>query len=130
MKKHVIILAVFVAASLLFSQTVVAQDGWLQNKIRQKMLQRLNDQPEPKATAKVTDKITKTGDYTFAIDYAGLRRYYTVHVPASYSPATPAPLLFALHGGGGDMGYMARDEFYGQISKSEDNGHIVVFPNG
>lgn len=131
MKKPFVILAAFAIACLLLSPVAEAQDGsWVQNKIRQRLLKRLDDQPEPKATASVTDKITKPGDYTFAIHYAGLRRYYKVHVPASYRAGRPAPLLFALHGGGGDMGYMARDEFYGQISKSEDNGHIVVFPNG
>lgn len=133
MKKHLFILAVMlVASALLLGAADAAQEGggWLKGKIREKLQQRLADQPEPRVTARVTDKITKPGDYTFAIDYPGLRRYYMMHVPPSYRPDKPVPLLFALHGGGGDMGYMARDEFYGQISTSDKRGHVVVFPNG
>jgi polyhydroxybutyrate depolymerase len=51
-------------------------------------------------------------------------------VPARYDPATPAPLLIALHGGGGSMDYMANDEHYGQIAKAERENYVVVFPNG
>jgi polyhydroxybutyrate depolymerase len=38
--------------------------------------------------------------------------------------------VFALHGGGGSMDIQANDAFYGQISKSEQAGYVVVFPNG
>jgi polyhydroxybutyrate depolymerase len=41
-----------------------------------------------------------------------------------------APLVLALHGGGGDMRYMARDGIYGLISKSNAAKFIAVFPNG
>ncbi|MEZ0262861.1 MAG: PHB depolymerase family esterase [Alphaproteobacteria bacterium] len=135
MKNHFLVLAaIIVASTLFFGPSDASQDsgggGWLKAKIRERMLSKLNDQPEPRVTAKVTDTLSKTGDYTFAIHYAGLRRYYMVHVPSGYNPDKPAPLLFSLHGGGGDMGYMARDEFYGQISKSDELGYVVVFPNG
>lgn len=55
---------------------------------------------------------------------------YRVHVPQKYRAATPAPLVLAFHGGGGDMNYMAKDKYYGLISKAEAEGFIVVFPNG
>ncbi len=42
----------------------------------------------------------------------------------------PAPLLLALHGGGGHMELQADDAKYGLISKSEQAGFIAVFPNG
>lgn len=104
--------------------------GELRDKLRAKLLEKLQEKPAPEVTAKITDKITQPGDYTFAVPKDNLTRMYIVHVPKSYTPDKSVPLLFAIHGGGGDMGYMARDEFYGQISESEKRGHIVVFPNG
>jgi len=55
---------------------------------------------------------------------------YQVHVPARVDPATPAPLMFALHGGGGSMDYQADDAHYGHITKSDREAFVVVFPNG
>lgn len=74
--------------------------------------------------------IDQPGDYTFSIRHDGLPRMYRVHVPQSYSPAHPAPLLLSFHGGGGDMDHQADDHHYGQITKSEAEGFIAVFPNG
>lgn len=75
-------------------------------------------------------KITGPGDYSLSIVHAGLTRRYRVHVPLSYAPSTPAPLVFSFHGGGGSMDYQANDSYYGQISKSGQAGYIAVFPNG
>jgi polyhydroxybutyrate depolymerase len=55
---------------------------------------------------------------------------YQVHVPAKVDPATPAPLLVVLHGGGGSMAYQAKDANYGQITQSDRVGFVAVFPNG
>ena len=38
--------------------------------------------------------------------------------------------MLALHGGGGYAEYMADDERYGLISKSDSAGFVVAFPNG
>lgn len=70
------------------------------------------------------------GDFSFTMTHGGLARMYRVHVPARYDPARPAPLLVALHGGGGNMDIQASDSAYGQIAKSESEGFIAVFPNG
>jgi polyhydroxybutyrate depolymerase len=70
------------------------------------------------------------GDYSFTLQHDGLARMYRVHIPAKYVAATPAPLLVALHGGGGNMDLQADDTLYGQTTKSESEGAIVVFPNG
>lgn len=69
------------------------------------------------------------GDYAFDLQHDGLARRYRVHVPARYDPARPAPLLVALHGGGGNMDLQA-SEAYGQVAKSDSEGFIAVFPNG
>ncbi len=66
----------------------------------------------------------------FSIEVGGATRRYLVHVPASYDATRPAPLVLALHGGGGNMQHMAKDEHYGIVSKSDRAGFIVAFPNG
>jgi polyhydroxybutyrate depolymerase len=77
-----------------------------------------------------TARITQPGDYAYTIEYGGLSRGYLVHVPRRHDPARPAPVLVALHGGGGNMHLQADDENYGLIGKSESAGFVAVFPNG
>ena len=74
--------------------------------------------------------IAAPGDYRFAFTHDGLRREYLVHIPKRYDPARPAPMILALHGGGGSMSYQANDRNYGLIAKSEEAGFVAVFPNG
>lgn len=80
---------------------------------------------DPQATP-----IRSAGDYRFTFEHGGLKREYRVHVPRSFRPGRPMPLVVALHGGGGDADFQASDERYGLISKSEAAGFIVAFPNG
>lgn len=70
------------------------------------------------------------GDASDAIAFGGHKRLYRVHVPASYSPLKPVAVVFALHGGGGNMDYQANDAYYGQVAQAEKDGYVVVFPNG
>ncbi len=70
------------------------------------------------------------GDYHATLDFGGKKRTYKFHVPKSYSANKPAALIVALHGGGGDADIMSRDDLYGLITKSEQAGFIVAFPNG
>ena len=74
--------------------------------------------------------IAAPGDYRFSFLHDGLTREYLVHVPKSYRANRPAPIVMALHGGGGDADFQASDSKYGLISKSEQAGFIAVFPNG
>ena len=73
---------------------------------------------------------SRAEDLRLALEHGGLAREFRVHVPASYDPARPAPLLVALHGGGGNMDLQADDRLYGQVTASEQHGAIVLFPNG
>lgn len=85
---------------------------------------------EPSKAIESDGLITASGDYSFSMMHAGLTRWYRVHVPASYSPSSSMPLVLTLHGGAGNMDIQANETYYGQISKSEQAGYIVVFPNG
>lgn len=57
-------------------------------------------------------------------------RKVLVHVPATLDPAQPAPLVLALHGGGGHAEFMADDAHYALQKKADEAGFIVAFPNG
>ncbi len=83
--------------------------------------------PEVQAPAAT---ITAPGDYRYSLEHGGRTRLYRVHVPAGYRSDSPAPLLLSLHGGGGSMDHMARDENYGQLGHAAREGQVLVFPNG
>lgn len=106
-------------------QQAIAQEGSFRERLKQRQAQK-----QQKANAEAESTITRPGDHTFTIMHGGMSRKYLVHVPTKYDPAVPTPVLFALHGGGGDMNHHANDRNYGLISKSEREGFIAVFPNG
>jgi len=84
----------------------------------------------PPAATAAPAAITTPGEHRGTLRHGGLERRYRLHVPARRDPATPAPLVVALHGGGGNMDWQADDARYGLISASERHGFVVVFPNG
>lgn len=96
--------------------------------LRERWLERKNASGTP--TASPAGRIDKPGDYSFALEWGGQTRRYRVHVPASYVPTVPTAMVLTFHGGGGNMDYQADDQYYGFITKSEQAGYIVVFPNG
>ncbi|MCA3241324.1 MAG: poly(3-hydroxybutyrate) depolymerase [Rubrivivax sp.] len=69
------------------------------------------------------------GTHELRLTHAGQERRALVHVPAR-SLGAPAPLVLALHGGGGHAEFMADDERYGLVSAAERDGYVVAFPNG
>lgn len=120
------------AALLLLGVFCAAAPSFAEGPIREFFKERrAKKEATPDATAgDVKTRIDKAGDYTFSIEVGDLTRKYLVHVPAKYNPANPTPLLMSFHGGGAHMEYQASDKNYGQISKSDKEGFIVVFPNG
>lgn len=121
-----------IAASLcLFPREVPAQesigDGILRERLKQRLLDARQERQQPLASP---SRIDGPGDYSFSLMHDGSPRLYRVHVPQRYRAGNPAPLLVALHGGGGSMDFMADDRFYGLISKSEAEGFVVLFPGG
>ncbi|TGL87169.1 poly(3-hydroxybutyrate) depolymerase [Leptospira congkakensis] len=120
----------FLPFLLIIFFNVSCSRGWLRSKIQERFQKKMEEKPAPVASSDLTTKIENPGDYTFTFSHGGFPRYYKVHVPKTYSPNKETPLLLVLHGGGGDMEIQSNEDYYHQISKSEENGHITIFPNG
>ncbi|MBI5752572.1 MAG: prolyl oligopeptidase family serine peptidase [Hydrogenophilales bacterium] len=129
-----VVISLLACSLVLFPRDVAAQDDAASGTLRERLKQRLNKVRQSKSASEsssaATSRIDKPGDYTFSIVHDGLTRMYLVHVPQKYRAATPAPVVLAFHGGGGDMNYMATDKYYGLISKAEAEGFVVAFPSG
>lgn len=82
------------------------------------------------ALASPAERALEPGSHELSLRHEGRERGFIVHVPKAYRADRPAPLVLALHGGGGSMEVMAKDRLYGLVSQSEASGWIVVFPNG
>jgi polyhydroxybutyrate depolymerase len=119
-----------IATPAVMAQSESDNPGPIRLLLRERFLRRQQSQTAPQTSGDVHAKITSPGDYVYTIEFGGQARRYRVHVPPKYSPATPTALLLSYHGGGASMDYQASDENYGQISKSDREGFIVVFPNG
>lgn len=104
--------------------------GPLRNLIKERITKKLEARPAPEARTDVENPLREAGTYTFTFKHNGLDRYYIVHLPRGFTKGKSYPLLLSLHGGGGNMKLQATDEFYKQISKSDEEGFIAVFPNG
>lgn len=127
MKALILILISFILLQNAFPEEV--KKGWFREKLKDRWIKKQQEKPAPEASS-VFKKIEASGSYTFTFSHNGIDRFYIVHVPVAYKSSSPSPLLFALHGGGGNMQIQANDEFYRQISKSEKENYVVVFPNG
>ncbi len=119
--------ALLMTALLLCASAAAAQDGTLRERLRER---RQPQAGEARAQSAPDVPITAPGDYRYSLVHGGRTRLYRVHVPPGYRSDTPAPLLLSLHGGGGSMDYMAKDENYGQLSHAARAGQVLVFPNG
>jgi len=118
--------ATLAAVTMAIGGTAAAQRLGRLQQIMQHAQERRAQQPgDPNMTP-----LTAPGDYRFSFVHGGIKRVYLVHVPASYRPGRPTPMLVALHGGGGDADFQADDSRYKLISKSEAAAFIAVFPNG
>ena len=68
------------------------------------------------------------GDHHRTLEVGGLKRHYLVHVPKSYVREKPTPVVLALHGAAMNGPMMV--QFSGLNKKSDEEGFIVVYPNG
>lgn len=69
-----------------------------------------------------------SGDYSRTVSVGNVERSYLVHVPAKYDSQMPSPVILAFHGGGVNASSMI--VFSGLNQKSDEEGFIVVYPNG
>jgi polyhydroxybutyrate depolymerase len=63
-----------------------------------------------------------------AIDVAGVRRSYLLHLPPSHRPGEPMPLLLVFHAGGGTASNIA--EHTGLTPAATARGYAVIYPDG
>jgi len=69
----------------------------------------------------------KPGDYTQSFTFAGRERSYLIHLPSALGNA-PLPLVFVLHGGGGNAEGAAK--MSGMSPLADKENFIVVYPDG
>jgi polyhydroxybutyrate depolymerase len=60
----------------------------------------------------------------------GLTRQYKVHVPPGYSASIPAPIVFCFHGLDQDGVAFCTDSGVAWNTKSDQEGFVLVIPNG
>jgi polyhydroxybutyrate depolymerase len=65
---------------------------------------------------------------TGAILSAGVERPYLLHVPASYNPLRPTPLVISLHAGATWPAHQQNLSHWNKLA--DENGFIVVYPSG
>lgn len=111
-----------------FALAAALTAGAREGRLRERIAERLQSRPEA-AAAGPAGAIRAPGTYRYTLRHDGLEREYLVHVPRAYDAARPMPVVFAFHGGGGHMAYMAGPA-YGLVPKAEREGFIAVFPNG
>ncbi len=83
--------------------------------------------PAPLAASAPAKALT-AGDCERTIQSGGLARTYRVHVPKTYDPARPTPVVLAYHGGFTTSAAMIG--FCGLNNKADKEGFIAVYPNG
>lgn len=121
----IISLAVLVSCGTAESEEKTLRER-IRAKVKDRLMQRMEDKPAPETTT----MNSTPGTYTLSLVHNGLERFYILHIPKNYQANKRAPLLVAMHGGGGSMDYQADNSKYKLISKSEEVGFIALFPNG
>jgi len=88
-------------------------------------LQRRNEIPTAE-TVKAT--AVQTGSFEGEITSSGISRHYILHVPTSYQPGTPAPLVLNFHGYGSNPHQV--EVVTGMSTKADEATFLVVYPEG
>jgi poly(3-hydroxybutyrate) depolymerase len=82
--------------------------------------------PLPSPTIDRTALYQAPGDFGDVLESGGRQRRFKVHIPPSYHPDKPTPLVLCFHGGGGTMREI---EQVSEMSvKADESGFIVVYP--
>ena len=72
--------------------------------------------------------LSEPGDHYRTLQVDERDRDYLLHIPESYDPMSPTPVVLILHGAGTDADITVK--FTGMTAKSEEAGFIAVYPNG
>lgn len=72
--------------------------------------------------------LAKPGDHIQTTEVGSLIRSYIVHVPPAYDGKKPLPLVFVIHGGGGNA--EGTRKMTGMSEKADKEGFIAVYPYG
>ncbi|HXX42871.1 MAG TPA: PHB depolymerase family esterase [Chthoniobacterales bacterium] len=67
------------------------------------------------------------GDSIQTMEVNGVKRIYRLHIPQGYDGSKPLPLVFALHGRGGNG--MGMEQGTGWGKKADEEHFVAVFPN-
>lgn len=87
-----------------------------------------SDASQTPPTASCTGKLAQPLDATMTVVSGGTNRTANVHVPASYDPSTPTPVVLNFHGYTSDA---SQEELLTDMSTEADaKGFIVVYPQG
>lgn len=72
--------------------------------------------------------------YDQRIDIAGESRSYYLHVPPSYDPCVPTPMLLFFHGTDRELDPTGNQDHYVRYTRlpesADENGYILVIPSG
>jgi polyhydroxybutyrate depolymerase len=68
------------------------------------------------------------GERMLTLEHDGIQRQYIVHVPAGYDGSRPVPLVFDIHGLTSNASQQLA--LSGWAAKADQEGFIVVYPNG
>ena len=96
-------------------------EGIFREKFRGKLIKNINGIQE-------TQPISNSQDVSNSFIVDGRERSYLVHLPLHYTKQKSFPLVFVLHGGGGDMECSVR--MSGINDKADKENFIVIYPNG
>ncbi len=122
----------FILLFFMFSINISAESfrEKIRSKLAEKLAEREMKKSAPEASSIVNSLITKPGSFIFTIKVDSIDRYYKVYIPTKFNFQTSSPVIFAFHGGGGDMNQMSEEKNYNLISKSEELAIPIVFANG
>ena len=109
------------AISFLVSNNVFAQVTF-REKLRERISGRRNQE------IKSDDAINSGEDVNGSIIVDARVRTYIMHLPSKQKRAESLPLVFVLHGGGGNAENAIR--MSGMSDKADKEGFVVVYPNG
>lgn len=68
------------------------------------------------------------GDVRVDLDFQGRSRYYFIHIPPGYHQSKPTPLVFVIHGGGGNPAQIEKQVDFTPLSDRDNI--LLVYPAG